>query len=82
MKLGDKQINMLLFAVQAVGAVFVSIFSAAYLGGLLAPYLSGLPSTTVYHSEPAFRISLSIFGALLLVLVLIGCVLAVLSKKD
>ena len=74
MKLGDKQINMLLFAVQGVGAVFVGIF--------LAAYLAGLPTTAVLHSEPAFRIPLTIFGVVLLVLVLIGCVLAVLSKKE
>ena len=82
MKLSDKQINMFLFAVQGVGAVFVGIFLGAYLGGLLAPYLSGLPSTTVYHSEPAFRIPLLIFGVVLLALILVGCILAVLSKKD
>ena len=65
---------MLLFAVQGVGAVFVGIF--------LAAYLAGLPTTAVLHSEPAFRIPLTIFGVVLLVLVLIGCVLAVLSKKE
>lgn len=62
-----------MFAAQGVGAVFVGIF--------LAAYLAGLPSTAVFHSEPAFRIPLTIFGAVLLVMVLSAAVLAVLSKK-
>jgi len=62
-----------LFAAQGVGAVFVGIF--------LAAYLAGLPSTVVFHSEPAFRIPLIIFGAVLLVIVLSAFVLAVISKK-
>lgn len=73
MRLSDKQINAFLFAAQGVGAVFVGIF--------LAAYLAGLPSTAVFHSEPAFRIPLTIFGAVLLVIVLSAAVLAVLSKK-
>ena len=73
MRLSDKQINAFLFAAQGVGAVFVSIF--------LAAYLAGLPTTDVFHSEPAFRIPLTIFGAVLLVMVLVASVLAVLSKK-
>ena len=62
-----------MFAAQGVGAVFVGIF--------LAAYLAGLPSTVVFHSEPAFRIPLIIFGAVLLVIVLSAFVLAVISKK-
>ena len=74
MRLSDKQINAFLFAAQGVGVVFVGIFSAAYL--------AGLPTTVVFHSEPAFRIPLAIFGAVLLIMVLLAFVLAVLSKKD
>lgn len=74
MRLSDKQITTFLFAAQGVGAVLVGIF--------LAAYLAGLPSTTVFHSEPAFRIPLTIFGAVLLVIVLSASVLAVLSKKN
>ncbi|MBM4400619.1 MAG: hypothetical protein FJ045_01575 [Crenarchaeota archaeon] len=74
MRLSDKQITTLLLAAQGVGAVFVGIF--------LAAYLAGLPSTAVFHSEPAFRIPLAVFGAVLLVMVLSASVLAVLSKKD
>lgn len=77
MKLNDKRITNFLLAVQGVGAVFVGIFLAAYLGGLIMT-----PSTTVLHSEPAFRIPLTIFGIVLLVLVLAAVVLAIYSKKD
>jgi hypothetical protein len=67
-------ITNLLLAIQGVGAVFVGIFLAAYLGGL--------PSTAVLHSEPAFRIPLIIFGAVLLVLVLSIVIVAAFSKKE
>ena len=63
-----------MFVVQGIGAIFIGVFLAAYLGGL--------PSTAVLHSEPAFRILLYIFGVMLLVMMLAGAVLAVLSKKD
>jgi hypothetical protein len=74
MTLANKKLTTVLFSLQGIGAVFVGIFLAAYLGGL--------PSTTVLHSEPAFRIPLIIFGAVLLVLVLATVVLAIYSKKD
>ena len=74
MRLSEKQINAFLFAAQGVGVVFVGIF--------LAAYLAGLPTTAVLHSEPAFRIPLTILGAVLLIMVLSISVLAVLSKKD
>ena len=77
MALNNKQITNFLLAVQCVGAVFVGIFLAAYLGGMFMT-----PSTTVLHSEPAFRIPLTIFGIVLLVLVLATVVLAGISKKD
>jgi len=58
----------LLYATQGVGAVFVAVFLAAYLGGL--------PSTDVLHSEPIFRIPLIIFGAALLILILATAIMA------
>jgi hypothetical protein len=74
MTLANKKITTVLFSLQGIGAVFVGIFLAAYLGGL--------PTTTVLHSELAFRIPLIIFGAALLVLVFLTVVLAVFPKKD
>ena len=61
---------------EGVGAVFVGVFLAAYLGGLFYN-----PQTTVLHSEPAFKIPLFIFGAILLVLILVAVILAAFSKK-
>ncbi|HMK93908.1 MAG TPA: hypothetical protein VK536_00765 [Candidatus Limnocylindrales bacterium] len=76
MELNSKQITNLLLAVQGVGAVFVGIFLAAYLGGMFMT-----PSTTVLHSEPAFRIPLTVFGMMLLVLILATVVIAANSQK-
>ena len=75
MKLNEKLTTGLLLAVQGVGVLFVGIFLAAYLGGMFMT-----PSTTVLHSEAAFRIPLSILGIVLLFLVLIGNILAFLRK--
>jgi hypothetical protein len=74
LKLSEKQMTAFLFATQGVGAVFIGFF--------LAAYLAGLPTTAVLHSEPAFRIPLTILGVVLLIMVLAGFVLAAFSKKD
>ncbi len=73
MKLNSKQIDMFLFAVHGIGAVFVAIFSAVYL--------LGLPTTNVLHSEPIFRTTLSILGIILIALVLAAFVLAAIKRK-
>jgi uncharacterized membrane protein required for colicin V production len=74
LRLSEKQINSFLFAAEGIGAAFVGIF--------LAAYLAGLPTTVVYHSEPAIRIPLIILGAALLMMVLLAFVLVSLSKKE
>ena len=71
MRLSDRKINKFLFFVQSLGAVFVGIFLAAYLGGL--------PSTAVLHSELVFRIPLFIFGAALVFLLVAAFIPVVLS---
>ncbi len=76
MILTDKGLTVFLLAAEIVGAVFVGIFLAAYLGGMFMT-----PSTTVLHSDPAFRIPLFGLGIVLLVLVLVIVILAVVSKK-
>ena len=73
MMLSNKNLTMLLFTLEGVGAVFVVIFLAAYLGGL--------PTTNVLQDQPAFRIPLQIFGVLLLILILATVVLAFLQRK-
>ncbi len=75
--MNDNKLTKFLFVIEGVGAVFVGIFLAAYLGGLFYT-----PQTTVLHSEPAFKIPLFIFGAILLVLALVTVVLAAYSKKN
>ena len=57
-------ISTILLTTQRVGIVFLLIFFAAYLGGMLMN-----PSTTVLHSNIEFRILLGVFGIVLLVLI-------------
>jgi hypothetical protein len=71
------KLTKFLFVVEGVGAVFVAVFLAAYLGGLFYT-----PQTTVLHSELSFKIPLFIFGAMLLVLVLVTVVLAGVTKAN
>jgi len=68
MTLADKKVTSVLYSVEAVGVVFVVLFLAAYLGGI--------PTTNVLQDQPGFRIPLQVFGAVLLILVLIGAILA------
>lgn len=72
--LTDKQVSNFLFVTQGVGAIFVVIFLAAYLGGL--------PSTNVLHNEAVFRIPLTILGVVLLVLVLATVIVAAFQRKS
>ena len=72
----NKLNRTLLFALEGVGAIFVGVFLAAYLGGMFMT-----PSTTVLHSEPIFKIPLIVFGIVLLVLVLAVVILATSSKN-
>lgn len=74
MALADKKLNALLYSVEGVGAVFVVIFLAAYLGGL--------PTTNVLHNQPAFRIPLAFFGALTLILVFVAVAFAVRYRRQ
>jgi hypothetical protein len=72
----NKLSSILLYALEGVGAVFVVIFLSAYLGGMLMT-----PSTTVLHSELAFKIPLILSGAAFLVLVLAIVAIAKSTKK-
>jgi hypothetical protein len=73
MQITKKNVKVLLYATEGLGAVFVALFLAAYLGGL--------PSTNVLHSEPFFRISLTIFGAAFLGLVIISVIVSANLRK-
>jgi Zn-dependent protease with chaperone function len=74
LRLTDKRISAFLYTTQGVGIIFIAFFLAAYLGGL--------PSTNVLHSEPAFRIPLTILGVVLLILFLFAIVIFAFSKKN
>ncbi len=76
METASRGLSKLLFAVEGVGAVFVGVFLAAYLGGLFV-----VPQTTVFHSDPIVRFALAGLGIILLVLVLATVVFAVLKRK-
>jgi hypothetical protein len=69
----DNRLTKFLFAVEAVGIIFVGFF--------LVAYLSGLPTTAVLHSEPVFRIPLFVFGVVLLLFVLATVFIAASKKK-
>ena len=70
----DKKLTAVLYSLEGVGAVFVVIFLAAYLGGL--------PTTKVLQSQPAFRIPLTVFGVILLALILVTVVLAAKYRRQ
>jgi len=74
LRLTDKRLSTFLFATQGLGIIFISIFLAAYLGGL--------PSTNVLHSEPAIRIPLAVIGGVFLVFALVTTILFVYSRKE
>lgn len=76
MEPSSRSLSKLLFAVEGVGAVFVGIFLAAYLGGLFV-----IPQTTVFHSDPIVRLALIVLGGALLVLVLATVIVAILKRK-
>lgn len=69
-------VSKLLFAVEGVGAAFIGVFLAAYLGGLFV-----VPQTTVFHSDPTVRLVLTVLGLILLVLVLATVIVAILKRK-
>lgn len=70
----DNQISKFLVALEGVGIIFI--------GSFLLAYLLGLPTDVVYHSESTLRIILSIFGGILLILVIVGLIISILNKKN
>lgn len=74
MEILDNRLTKFLFAVEAVGIIFVGFF--------LVAYLSGLPTTAVLHSELVFRIPLFVFGVVLLLFVLATVFIAASKKKS
>jgi|WetSurMetagenome_2_1015567.scaffolds.fasta_scaffold1540764_2 hypothetical protein len=75
MQPNGRQSKIFMLTLEGIGAVFVAVFLAAYLGGMFMT-----PSTTVLHMEPAFRIPLIVLGIVLMVLILAGAVLSATHK--
>ena len=74
--MNDKIVNTALLALEGVGAVFVGIFLAVYLGGLFV-----IPQTTVFHSVPEIKLTLAVLGVIFLIIILASIILAVLKRK-
>ncbi len=74
MTLADNKLTTILYSIEGVGAVFVIIFLAAYLGGI--------PTTNVLQNQPAFRDPLAVLGGVLLILILAGIILATKYRKQ
>ena len=64
----SKKLTTFLLAAEGLGALFVIIYSAAYM--------LGLPSTKVFHSEPVFRTTLSVLGIAFIAVALAALVVA------
>jgi hypothetical protein len=71
MPTSNKKINGFLYAFEATGAIFIGLFLTVYLLGLRE-----IPRDVVYHSDPTFRMLLSIFGVITIVLVTAGIMIA------
>ena len=71
--MNESQISKFLFTFEGIGVILA--------GSFLIAYLSGLPTNVVYHSDPTLRMILSLFGGLLIVLVLLGLLISSLNRK-
>ncbi len=69
----DKRLSWYILVVQAIGALFYAVFSAAYI--------LAIPSINVLSGEPIFKIPMTIFSVLFVVLILISLVIGTLYKK-
>jgi hypothetical protein len=74
--LNDKSVKNVLFALEAVGTVFVGLFLAVYLGGLFAT-----PQTTVFHSVPEIKFTLVVLGVVFLGIIFATLIIAA-SKRE
>jgi hypothetical protein len=72
--LKSKQLALFVFLTQGIGVTFYGIFLAAF-------YLP-LPSNETLIGDPIFRLSLSIFGAVFLILITVSIVASRLLKQE
>ena len=71
--MNENQISKFLYAFEGIGTIFA--------GAFLVAYLSGLPTNVVYHSDTTLRMILSIFGGILIILVIVALLIFTLNKK-
>ena len=69
-----KQLELLVFLTQGIGVIFYVIFLAAF-------YIP-LPSNDTLIGDPVFRSSLSIFGGVFLILIIVSLVASRLVKQE
>jgi hypothetical protein len=72
----SKKFNVLIYAIEGVGAMFMGLFVTVYVAGI-----TQLPDYVVFHSEPTVRLAMSIIGALLLALVIIAFIIGLTKRK-
>src|SRR5665647_40332 len=70
--INGKQVNWVLYALEGVGIAFVILFLASYLGGLFM-----VPQTTVLHSVPEIKMTLTVLGGIFLILIFIAVIFKV-----
>jgi hypothetical protein len=66
------QLAWLVFAAQGIGATAFAVF--------IASYALALPTNQVLHGEPIFRIPLSIFGGLFILLTATALIISFVTK--
>ena len=66
------QLAWLVFLAQGIGAIAYAVF--------IASYALALPTNQVLHGEPVFRIPLSIFGGLFILLTVTALIISFLVK--
>jgi hypothetical protein len=69
----DKRLSWYILTVEALGAAFFAVFSAAYF--------LAIPSINVLSNEPIFKIPMTIFCFLFVVLLLVSLVVGAFQKK-
>ena len=69
----DKRLGWYILIVQATGAIFYVVFSAAYI--------LAIPSINVLSGEPIFKIPMTIFSVFFVVLMLVSFVIGIVYKK-
>lgn len=70
----NKQLKLLIFLTQGIGIIFYIIFLSAF-------YIP-LPSNQILIGDSVFRSSLSIFGGIFLILIIISLVSSMLVKQE